>query len=561
LTPRRYEAIRHLVGLLRADRGLAALIALLRALERVALALATFAFVRESRADALVIGLGLGVVLTARSAATAVLLRRARLALLTATARSAVMGDVLAASVLPDEDFLLGVFDGLYQGERVAAEFLPGLVGDACAAATLAVFFVRVAPPHLLATAAGALATGTAGVLVARRATARIAARSDAAYMPVNDALFTAFGARLEIAASGRGGDFVDDVERRAEAWCREAMHADRLTALAGRVPLAAATVVVGLAVIFDHAVRGTLGAAAVGDAALVASIFPAFTGLSRSAVDLVKAEVKLRPLVELLTGARRPEGARPGTPLPPLPADVEWRGVDFAYPGPERDRPLAISDVSASWRRGALLALTGPNGSGKSTLLRLLLGLAAPTAGAVAVGGRDVLELDLVAWQKAVAFLPQRPFVPERATVREFVRLMAADASDDAIRRAARRVALLDALERSLPQAPLDVRVGTLSAGQRQRLALARVLCRDDARVFLLDEPDANLDAGGVALVAELVRELAADHMVAVAAHTREVVAAADQVIDLEPKGAALSGPPRADSPRSEPRATRARR
>jgi ABC-type transport system involved in cytochrome bd biosynthesis fused ATPase/permease subunit len=69
-----------------------------------------------------------------------------------------------------------------------------------------------------------------------------------------------------------------------------------------------------------------------------------------------------------------------------------------------------------------------------------------------------------------------------------------------------------------------LDSAVGELSAGQRQRLALARVLLQD-AAIYLLDEPDANLDRAGIALVGEIVRDLVArGRMVAIAAHTDEL-------------------------------------
>ena len=69
---------------------------------------------------------------------------------------------------------------------------------------------------------------------------------------------------------------------------------------------------------------------------------------------------------------------------------------------------------------------------------------------------------------------------------------------------------------------------------GQRQRVALARLLCRD-AELFLLDEPDANLDRAGIALVTELLRELSGRAMVAFAAHTPDLLAGADRVVTLD--------------------------
>jgi ABC-type transport system involved in cytochrome bd biosynthesis fused ATPase/permease subunit len=82
---------------------------------------------------------------------------------------------------------------------------------------------------------------------------------------------------------------------------------------------------------------------------------------------------------------------------------------------------------------------------------------------------------------------------------------------------------------------AALDVVIGELSAGQRQRVALARVLLRD-ASVYLLDEPDANLDRDGIRLVGELVSELVQrGRMIAIAAHTTELTSLAGTRVTLE--------------------------
>jgi ABC-type transport system involved in cytochrome bd biosynthesis fused ATPase/permease subunit len=94
-------------------------------------------------------------------------------------------------------------------------------------------------------------------------------------------------------------------------------------------------------------------------------------------------------------------------------------------------------------------------------------------------------------------------------------------------------RVGLLGPLRRAGGD-PLAVRVDTLSVGERQRVGLARLLCKE-ATLVLLDEPDANLDRAGIALVADLVRELARDGMVAIAAHTAELLQVADRVVVLE--------------------------
>jgi putative ABC transport system ATP-binding protein len=94
-------------------------------------------------------------------------------------------------------------------------------------------------------------------------------------------------------------------------------------------------------------------------------------------------------------------------------------------------------------------------------------------------------------------------------------------------------RVGLLSVLKRRDAD-PLETRVDTLSVGQRQRVALARLLCTD-AALYLLDEPDANLDRAGITLVAELIKELSGRAMVAFAAHTPELLEVADRVVHLK--------------------------
>jgi ABC-type transport system involved in cytochrome bd biosynthesis fused ATPase/permease subunit len=148
-----------------------------------------------------------------------------------------------------------------------------------------------------------------------------------------------------------------------------------------------------------------------------------------------------------------------------------------------------------------------------------------------VTVEGVDVAELEGEAWRQRVAFMPQRPWFAPRKTVADALRSAAPDAPVSKQREALGRVAVLDALTRRTDGDPLSIPVDTLSAGERQRLALARVLCRD-ADVILLDEPDANLDAAGIALVGELIHELAKDKMVAFAAHTPELLQVADHVV-----------------------------
>jgi ABC-type multidrug transport system fused ATPase/permease subunit len=201
---------------------------------------------------------------------------------------------------------------------------------------------------------------------------------------------------------------------------------------------------------------------------------------------------------------------------------------VTFGY-GEGRD---ALRGVSFTWRARELLALVGPNGSGKSTCVRAALGLGVPKHGRVLADGVPLNGVDLVRWRRQIAFLPQRAYLPPRSSVSESLRFVDTDVAETHMKEALERVGLLSALRLRSPD-PLRLRVGDLSVGERQRVALARVICRQTPMV-ILDEPDANLDRDGIRLVADLVTELARDRMVLVVAHSHELVSLADHVVTL---------------------------
>jgi ATP-binding cassette, subfamily C, bacterial CydCD len=213
---------------------------------------------------------------------------------------------------------------------------------------------------------------------------------------------------------------------------------------------------------------------------------------------------------------------------------DLVVEGVTVTYPG--RTTP-ALDGVSLTLPRTGITAVTGPSGCGKSTLLSVLAGLRSPDSGGLSVGERHVGG---EAWRADVALLPQRPLFVA-GSIADNVRLGAPGASDDAVWRVLRRVALEERvreLEAGL-DTPLGEDGGTLSAGERARLALARIVLSDRPWV-LLDEPTAHLDALTEHVVADTLVELARDRAVVVVAHRPALVDLADHVVHLAtPHGA----------------------
>jgi ABC-type transport system involved in cytochrome bd biosynthesis fused ATPase/permease subunit len=234
-----------------------------------------------------------------------------------------------------------------------------------------------------------------------------------------------------------------------------------------------------------------------------------------------------------LLDLADEPGAVPAGTSAPPDPreAAIRLERVSFSYPAREG---LVLHAVDLELAPGETVALVGPSGCGKSTLASLVLGLADPTAGRVTVGGLGLADCDPVAWRRQIAWVPQRPTI-FRGTVADNIRLGDASAADQRVQEAAGRAGA-DAFVRELPDGYETV-VGdggrTLSAGQRQRIALARALLRD-APLVILDEPTANLDAETAGVVAEAVAQIPDDRTVLLIAHDSGLARAADRIVAL---------------------------
>ncbi len=228
-----------------------------------------------------------------------------------------------------------------------------------------------------------------------------------------------------------------------------------------------------------------------------------------------------------------RPVPARGTATAVPDPAatGLEIKSLGFTYPG--RDRP-ALDGLTLTVEPGEVLAVTGPSGCGKSTLLAVLLAFIQPDGGAVRVGGVDLASLDPDVWRRHLAWVPQRPHL-FASSVADNIRLGQPDASLADVGQAAAAAGLSPLLDR-LPDG-LDTVLGQdgagLSAGERQRVAVARAFLRD-APLLLLDEPTANLDGRTEAEVLDAVARLSAGRTVVLVAHRPALLSVADRVVDL---------------------------
>ncbi|WP_329051909.1 thiol reductant ABC exporter subunit CydD [Amycolatopsis sp. NBC_01488] len=228
--------------------------------------------------------------------------------------------------------------------------------------------------------------------------------------------------------------------------------------------------------------------------------------------------EALLVPVVPALAGARC---RRRGAP------SLVFERVSVSYAGVP-----ALSDVDLTVPAGSHLALVGPSGSGKSTLLAVLLGFVAPSAGRVLVDGVDLRSLSSSDWLADVAWVPQRPTLFRGSLASNIA--LGAPSADVA---SAARAAALDSVAAGLPggfSAPVGELGEVLSAGQRQRVGLARALARTSSGLVLLDEPTARLDSRTEAAVLSATRQLLPGRTAVLVAHRPAMVSLADRVVEL---------------------------
>jgi ATP-binding cassette subfamily C protein CydD len=250
-----------------------------------------------------------------------------------------------------------------------------------------------------------------------------------------------------------------------------------------------------------------------------------AFSGAYHEAQAARGAAADLAPLL----GAPPAEGLMLAE-VPPR-VTVTFDRVSVRY---RPDLPPALDNLSFRVLPGEALVLTGPSGAGKSTALRLLMGFVRPSAGRIALNGRDALSLKPEELRRLSAWVGQRAHI-FRGTIAENIALARPEATRAQVEAAARAARVTDFAD-ALPQG-LDTLVGEggfgLSGGQAQRVAIARAFLRDRP-LLLLDEPTAHLDPATEAEILESLTRLAAGRTVILATHSRAAMRFGGRVIEL---------------------------
>ena len=328
------------------------------------------------------------------------------------------------------------------------------------------------------------------------------------------------------------------------------------LIALLNRSFFIALTSIAAIATAIAYGVGGHLaidGAITLGTllaiTTLLVRLYGPLTALSNVRVDVMTALVSFERVFEVLDlkpMVKDPE--RPKT-IPTTALSVEFDDVRFRYPRADEislaslesaarsdlvESGEVLKGISFSIPAGTMTALVGPSGAGKTTVSALIPRLYDVTSGVIKVGGIDLREIALQELRDAIGVVAQDPHLFHE-TIAANLRYAKPDANEDEMRQACAAAQIIDLID-SLPQG-FETVVGErghrLSGGEKQRLAIARVLLKRP-RIVILDEATAHLDSENERLVHGALTEALAGRTSIVIAHRLSTVKAADQILVL---------------------------
>ena len=280
---------------------------------------------------------------------------------------------------------------------------------------------------------------------------------------------------------------------------------------------------------------------------ALLARLYGPLTALSNVRVDVMTSLVSFERIFEILDLHPMVEEKEGALHLQPGSAEIEVTGIHFAYPTADEISLASLESVakkeivesgeilkglSFTAEAGTLTAIVGPSGAGKTTLSALMPRLYDVTAGSISINGTDIRDYTLQSLRDQIGVVAQDPHL-FHDTIAENLRYAKSDATDEELIAACKAAQIWTLIE-SLPNG-LDTMVGErghrLSGGEKQRLAIARMLLKAPA-IVILDEATAHLDSENEELVQAALKVALVGRTSLVIAHRLSTVMDADQIL-----------------------------
>ncbi|BCJ88431.1 ABC transporter ATP-binding protein [Effusibacillus dendaii] len=259
--------------------------------------------------------------------------------------------------------------------------------------------------------------------------------------------------------------------------------------------------------------------------------LFGPIAALANTQVNIFGSIALFERLFEYLDMPVEIEDRPNAIPLQNVKGEIRFEHVSFGY---QSDRPI-LENLNFTIRPGQLVALVGPSGAGKTTLANLISRFYDPTQGTVRIDGHDVRDVTLESLGESIGIVSQETFL-FHASIRDNLLYGKLDATDRELTQAAKAAHIHD-LIMSLPQG-YDTMVGErghkLSGGEKQRIAIARVILKDPA-ILLLDEATSALDSHSEALVQSALEQLMKSRTSLVIAHRLSTILAADNILVLD--------------------------
>lgn len=245
----------------------------------------------------------------------------------------------------------------------------------------------------------------------------------------------------------------------------------------------------------------------------------------------LAKAAAAGDRVIELLERVPDVQDLPDAHPAPPLCGDIRFERIRFAY---EPGRPV-LDAVDLTIAAGQHVAIVGPSGSGKSTLMNLVFRMFDPQQGRVLLDGHDIRSYSVASVRGQIGVVLQETML-FAASIHDNIAFGALDAGPEAVEDAARSANAHEFIA-TLPEGYATVigeRGVTLSAGQRQRIAIARAAIRN-ASILVLDEPTTGLDEENERAVMDALRQLGRGRTMLLVTHELRLALAADLIVYLD--------------------------